>query len=162
MARRRCKAKTKARKRCRAAPLRDSDTCLAHSDAKTRESTGFVADNGKQGRPRLPRPHEVMRERIENDIDQVLAPLFDGLEASAGITIRIGDGQDTLVETPDHRTRIAAAKELLDRVYGKARQALEHTGAGGGPVAHEVDIADPESRRLIGELLRRRAAAGQK
>lgn len=30
--------------------------------------------------------------------------------------------------------RVAAARELLDRGYGKASQPLEHAGAGGGPL----------------------------
>ncbi len=30
--------------------------------------------------------------------------------------------------------QVNAAKELLDRGYGKPAQALEHTGGGGGPL----------------------------
>ncbi len=46
--------------------------------------------------------------------------------------------------------RVAAAVALLDRGYGRPRQALEHSGDGGGPVAvsivHEViDAADPSA-----------------
>ncbi len=46
--------------------------------------------------------------------------------------------------------RVAAATALLDRGYGRPRQALEHTGDGGGPVevsiVHEViDAADPSA-----------------
>jgi D-alanyl-D-alanine carboxypeptidase len=36
--------------------------------------------------------------------------------------------------------RIAAAKELLDRGYGKATQSMEHTGANGVPLPTEFVI----------------------
>lgn len=41
--------------------------------------------------------------------------------------------------------RVAAANGLLDRGWGKPRQAVEHTGEGGGPVAVTVThrIVDP-------------------
>jgi hypothetical protein len=32
------------------------------------------------------------------------------------------------------QAKIAAAKEILDRGFGKAKQVLEHTGEDGGPV----------------------------
>jgi hypothetical protein len=44
----------------------------------------------------------------------------------------------TLVKIMDSsendQARIAAAKEILDRAYGKAKQAIEATGPDGGPV----------------------------
>lgn len=41
----------------------------------------------------------------------------------------------TLMKTSDsHQARIAAAKELLDRGYGKAVQGVELTGKDGQPV----------------------------
>lgn len=39
--------------------------------------------------------------------------------------------------------RVSAAKELLDRAYGKAPQAV--TGEGGGPVALTVSWLQPQS-----------------
>ena len=41
----------------------------------------------------------------------------------------------TIMLTSENDTaKIAAAKELLDRGYGKPTQALEHSGPDGGPV----------------------------
>jgi hypothetical protein len=34
--------------------------------------------------------------------------------------------------------RVAAADKLLDRGYGKAPQAMEHSGPGGGPVTYRL------------------------
>jgi hypothetical protein len=38
--------------------------------------------------------------------------------------------------------RMEAAKELLDRGFGKPIQATEHMGEGGGPVIFRVEYAD--------------------
>ncbi len=41
----------------------------------------------------------------------------------------------TIMRNSDNDTaKIAAAKELLDRGYGKPTQAMEHSGPDGGPV----------------------------
>jgi hypothetical protein len=39
-----------------------------------------------------------------------------------------------LTTSENHSARISAAKELLDRGYGKSMQAVELTGADGGPL----------------------------
>lgn len=51
-----------------------------------------------------------------------------------------------LMKAADSDTaRIAAARELLDRGYGKPRQAIEHTGNDGGPITLlETVIVDPQ------------------
>ena len=58
-----------------------------------------------------------------------------------------------------------AAAWLLERLEPEAwalKRRLEHSGPEGGPVpvdtTPELDIADPETRRLLNELLTRRAA----
>jgi hypothetical protein len=74
----------------------------------------------------------------------------------------VGQGESASVErVPDHDARIKAARELLDRAYGRARMALEHTGSEGGPIelkgAAGVDLrrlSDGELKELEG-LLRR-------
>lgn len=48
--------------------------------------------------------------------------------------------------------RVGAASAVLDRGWGRPRQALEHTGDGGGPVQFEdVTVkADEFARRITG------------
>lgn len=113
-----CTSTTKAGAACKARPLKDRDVCLAHSDAETRRSLEFVGGGPGSGRPANPRAVDVIRERIEQDIDRVIAPLWDALDAS-------NKGGE------DHATRIAAARELLDRGYGKPKQATELSGSVG-------------------------------
>lgn len=51
-----------------------------------------------------------------------------------------------LTTSENHSARIAAAKELLDRGYGKSKQSVELTGEDGGPMQFEKivrEIVDP-------------------
>jgi len=45
------------------------------------------------------------------------------------------------VRAKSEAARVAAIRELLDRGFGKAVQALEHAGERGGPpVAHSIEV----------------------
>ena len=57
----------------------------------------------------------------------------------------------TDLEAP-HSARVSAANALLDRGYGKPMQAVEMTGADGGPIKHEevARDADAFTRRISG------------
>lgn len=48
------------------------------------------------------------------------------------------DGEKEQITVPDYRTRLESLKYLTDRRDGKAKQALEHTGAKGGPITFTV------------------------
>jgi hypothetical protein len=63
---------------------------------------------------------DVIRERIEEDIEPVIAALIDALTADRGVVV--GQGESASVErVPDHDARIKAARELLDgRMDGRA------------------------------------------
>lgn len=43
--------------------------------------------------------------------------------------------------------RVSAANAILDRAHGKPKQAMEHTGAGGGPIRH-VDLSNLTDEQL--------------
>ena len=40
--------------------------------------------------------------------------------------------------------KVSAAKEIMDRAYGKATQPMEHSGSGGGPIEHNHNVAVDE------------------
>jgi hypothetical protein len=134
MTSRRCQGTTKRGAPCRAKPLTGSDYCVAHSDAETRASMGFTPDAGKLGgRPPNPRPAEILRQRIEADIDKWYDVLIEAREAERAVVV--GHGEHAEVEmVPEYGTRLAAFREALDRAWGKPKQATEITGADGGPV----------------------------
>ena len=161
-----CTGTTRAGGACKANPLKGTDRCLAHSDAETRGSVGFVPDNGKGGRPKMPKPSDVARRLIEENVAVLLRPHFRalGLELNDDLTVErlhrgaivVHQGEATTIE--DLGAQIAAAEKLLDRVYGKARQqvdlAVEDDHAG------TALITDPELREEARALLRRAAGLG--
>lgn len=132
-----CKGTTRAGKPCKAPPLHGGDFCMAHADAKTRESAGFIARNGKQGRPRKPTVIEAIREKVEAQADEVVAKLWH-MANNAERAVVVGTGPQARVEiVPDHDLRLKALRELLDRSHGKPKQATEISGPDGGPIPTE-------------------------
>lgn len=105
-------------------------TCYAHltPDQKTRYAKLQGQDGAKTiGRPRQPRVVDALREQVEAHVAEIIGPLFEALEADKPIVV--GNGPTAHVEMhPDHRTRIQAIQEIMDRVYGKSKQTTEHTG----------------------------------
>lgn len=146
MADRECQGKTKKGQPCKAAPLRDSSFCLAHANEETRESAGFGGSQPNAGRPRVPRVTEVMRDWVEEHAHEILAPYRDAIRGA--MILVTYEGVATVSEIPDLGARIAAAEKLQDRVLGKPRQALEHTGAEGGPIAHTLDLTKLTDEQL--------------
>jgi hypothetical protein len=120
----------------------------------------------------VPRSTELQRQLVEEHAWAVVRPFFRtlGLDVDKDGTVRdlergavhVGRDNDGGVHTStveDLGAQIAAAEALLNRVYGRPRQALEHTGAGGGPieVARGIDLrklSDLELEQLE-ELLTR-------
>jgi hypothetical protein len=124
MAKRRCTKKTKAGKSCRAWPLAGTNRCISHSDRKTQESTGFGVNGG---RPRKPRVVEVLREQVEAEIQDWLRPLYEAREATTAVVV--GTGPKAHLEVvPDYRVRLQAAREVLDRIYGRPTTHAEVKG----------------------------------
>jgi hypothetical protein len=110
-----CGETTKTGAICGRNTIDDLAVCLAHAPAEVRALRGFTPEAGKLGgRPAKPRVVDVLRERIEEDAERVLRPFFDALDAAS----RGGDD-------PDHAIRLAAARDLLDRGYGKPRQGTD-------------------------------------
>lgn len=139
-----CSATTKAGKPCKAAPLKDRDVCLAHADEETRTSTNFQ-QGPRPGRPRSPRVIDVLRERIEADIDRWLKPLEDGLTAERGLVV--GDGPAARIEyVEDHATRIKAFREGMDRAFGRPTQTHDIT------TRVEESEVDREISELLGQM----------
>jgi len=67
----------------------------------------------------------VWQAEVERDFERVVKPLFDALEANQSAAFQ---GEVVASQVPDFDKRLAAAREILDRVYGKSTQKTEHTG----------------------------------
>jgi hypothetical protein len=169
-----CSATTRKGQPCKAPPLKGTDYCMAHAPANVRESAGFVPDNGKAGRPRLPRPTETARRLIESNQAAILRPHFRALgyeviEGDDGLRlepiegggaklhgISQKDGRIIVSEHDDLGAHMNASDKLQDRVYGRPRQAVEVTGEDGGPVLTSgIDLSGltAEELRALRELL---------
>jgi hypothetical protein len=145
-----CSAITKKGKPCRAAALKNQDVCLAHADGKRREKTGFRADNGKQGRKPKPRVIDVLKERIEDEIEDVIAVYREATKAT-----RIENGR----EVPDYAIRLRAVEALNDRAYGKPKQVSEISGPEGGPLEHAHIPTEDEFQKSVAKILAEADAA---
>jgi hypothetical protein len=154
---RRCTGTTTGGEPCKAAPLKGTERCAAHplSPGSTRfGSPAQAREAGVQGgRPRVPRSTELQRRLVEEHAWAVVRPFFRTLgldvdehgavcELERG-AVHVGRDKDGGVHTSDVEdlgAQVAAAEALLNRVYGKPRQQLEHTGPHGRPI--ELDAAD--------------------
>ena len=160
MAKRQCKGKTKAGKRCRNPVVRPSGYCIAHEPRDSEGSRRFGGPQPGSGRPPTPRVVDVMRERVEEQIEAVLAPYFAAI-TEAVMFVKY-EGDLIITDTPDLGARIAAAEKLLDRVYGKPRQTIEHAGPGlDTPIPVEFDLGE-KAREVLADVLRGRPATGTK
>ncbi len=160
-----CSGATKAGKPCKAAPLKDRDVCLAHADLETRESTGFVPDNGFGGRPKNPRAVDVLRERLEAELDEWFAVLIRARDAANVKVVGEDEAGPITAEIPDHMVQLRAFTEVFDRVYGKPRQSTEISGPEGGPVrtagdAPSLDKLSPGDLRDYLALVRKMRGDG--
>jgi hypothetical protein len=76
VARRQCKGTNRFGEPCGAAPLTDRDYCSAH-DPVLPVSTRFQGGaKPGGGRPPKPRVTDIMRQRVEENADKILAPYF--------------------------------------------------------------------------------------
>jgi hypothetical protein len=67
-----------------------------------------------------------------------------------------------IAKSEDHKDQIRAMEVLLDRGYGKATQAHEHSGPDGGPIEH-MDVTNLTDAELDAfETLAGKAAAGER
>lgn len=106
-------------------------------------------------------------------MEKVLGPYwrtlgFDLVRTDAGLELReregggaklYGESKEGVIRVSDHDdlgAMVTVAEKLQDRVFGRPKQAVEHT-APDGPVLSAV-VMDPELAEVGRELLRRAAA----
>ena len=138
---RRCHATNTRGDPCRAAPLRDSQWCSAHDPqlpAAIRFGSREQAAEAATGvQRRTPSVTEQMRERVERESAAILAVYFEALDAG---------------ETAELRMR--AAERLLDRCFGRPRQAMELAAA----AEREGQFVEQMAAQIVEVMTQRRAA----
>jgi hypothetical protein len=98
---------------------------MGHQPREVQQSRGFGGAQPGAGRPPKPRVIDVLRERIEADIDKWLKPLEDGLAAERMVVARNGE---IVGSEPDHAIRLSAFREGMDRSHGRPKQSTEISG----------------------------------
>lgn len=159
MPKRQCKGKTKAGKRCRNPVVAASGYCLAHDPENRGENRRFGGRQPGAGRPRTARPSEVMREWVEEHVQELLDPYVRGLRATIVVKTGVDDeGEPEFSAQPDIEFRQKSAERLLDRAYGRPAQAVELTGSDNGP-AIEIVAKDDRAAGIAAEEFLRRLAS---
>jgi hypothetical protein len=163
-----CSGTTRKGTPCKAAPLKGTDRCLAHTDKEARGSIRFGGPQPGSGRKPLPKPTELARQLVERHVTAIFRPHFKALGLMLhddGTTTKLDTGaivvhhgQATGIE--DLGAQIAAARELLDRVYGKPRQATETSGPDGSPIEQLIVPTDADRARKVATILAEAGAAG--
>lgn len=125
----------------------------------------------------MPKPTDVARQLIEENIAVVLRPHFLSLGYSietrpgerpvltpiaggGGGAMMYGESKDgEVVPSPfeDIAAQIDAAEKLLDRIYGRPKATVD-AQVRTESLEVRFDATDPEARDLLGELLRGRPA----
>lgn len=151
MAKRRCTAKTKAGKKCKAPPLVGQDTCISHSSKATQADAGFGgAENGAKGGEarRVPKLTELLKQRVEEQADEILDRLFAMLDAERAVVV--GTGPKARVEiVSDPELALRAIREIYDRAEGRPKSVSEFSGE----VTHRsAEKIDREVERLTERL----------
>lgn len=173
----RCGKPTKKGPPCKNSPVKGKKRCIGHLPKKEKEALGFGGPQPGSGHPGKPKPTEIMRHLVEQHVQVVLAPHFRTLgydvvrdDESGELTIverkgggakLHGESKAGIVKVSNHDdlgAHIAAAEKLLDRVYGRPKQATELTGAEGGPV--ELVPVSREKARTVGGILAGVGAGG--
>jgi hypothetical protein len=189
MAKRSCHGEKKDGSPCGAPPLKPGTViegttvtgkwCILH-DEDLPDSARIGGAQPGSGRPRVPTATEVMRKLVEENVCAVLSPHFKILgfdvvideEKGIGLVAREGGGaklygesREGVINASDYEdlgAQLAAAEKILDRVFGKAKQSTELTGANGKPI--EVDaIGVPTTQEFhegVASILAAAGAAG--
>lgn len=180
---RRCEGITKKGAPCGTSPLKPGTViddisvsgrwCISH-DEDLKGSTTFGGPQPGSGRPRVPKPTEVGRRLVEENIAAVQRPYWRALGYDVEITsegprvvkvdgggakiygVSAKDGVVYVSEHDDLGAMIGASEKLQDRAFGRPKQMTEITGADGGPVeVSGVDLSKLEADELcrLRELL---------
>jgi hypothetical protein len=184
-----CHGKTKRGTICDANALRKGTViegvvvsgkwCRSHDEDIPASATfgARARENGRLGgRPRTPKPTEVMRQLVEENAEHILGPYFRTLglrivraedgsmhaevdrDGGAKLFGESKDGEIKMTSIDDLGAMIAAADKVLDRIFGKPKQSTELTGAEGGAV--EIVPVSREKARQVGGIVAAVGAGG--
>ncbi len=104
-------------------------------DTDSERDAGGKFTKGNKGGPGRARLPEAVRDMMVAATPKAAQALIAALDADSG------EG------TPDHEVRMKAANYIMDRIYGKAAQAV--VGDDGGPIRVDMGLLE-QLQRLVG------------
>lgn len=135
-----CKATTKAGKPCRSTSVHENGYCTAHQPQDFKDSIGLGGAQKNPGPKVKPRLIDVLRQEVEERMQEVTAPFWDNLTSD------------------NPKIAMEAAKELLDRSYGKPKQATEISGPEGEPIELVKLPTDKDWEGAVAKVLKQSGA----
>ncbi len=152
---RRCTATTKTGKRCKAWALHGHLVCMSHADKAVQAKAGFGgSENAAKGgaAKRVPKLSELLRQRVEEQADEILDRLFGMLDAQRAVVV--GTGPKARIEVVDDPELILRAiREIFDRAEGRPKSVSEFSGKVEHKHSDQLDRAiEAELQRLSERL----------
>lgn len=169
-----CEGLTKAGIPCHMPARKGEDFCGNHHPDPEIRAWQQRKSGLSPGKPRVKRFTELQREVVESALQEFMRPYMETLglkinfdeEGAASVERLPGggakvvgmskDGDVNLSDVEDLGAQVKAVESMMDRIYGKARQSHEVTGAGGGP----VEVSVPQSMDRAAQVAKVLAEAG--
>lgn len=152
----------------------DTTKCWGHQSKEVKDSKGFGGSQEGSGRPKLKDPFDVAREAVRQHAELLIRPHFkalgfdiaivqhkDGAEleitpiegGGAKVYGESRDGEIVPSKIEDLAAQITAAEKIIDRLWGRPKQAVEHSG--GMEVKHTdlAPIQRPEHTDKVQQVL---------
>lgn len=92
----------------------------------------------------------IVDDVVDRLLENAAMSAYEILEASV---VKAAGVKRAGLDSDDAKLRQDVSSEILDRILGRAKQRLEHTGEGGGPIEHmEVGLDAKERNRALAAL----------
>lgn len=157
----------------------DPSKCWGHQSKDVKERKGFGGAQEGSGPKKLDDPFDVAREAVRQHAELLIRPHFKVLgydieikhtadgpellltELKDGGAKLFGESKDGVVKMSrfeDLGAQIAAAEKLIDRLWGRPKVAVEHSGGQKFEIVDTTPIQDPGHAAAVAQILARARA----
>ena len=128
---------------------RGTNACWGHQPKEVKEEVGFGGAQEGSGRPRIPRPSELIIQKLEQRAEELADKILQiAIEGSKTVVVPGGrDDPGFTEEVEDQQLQLRATQYAIDHLIGKAVQRNELVG-GGEPVQIDLTPSDEKARKI--------------
>lgn len=159
---------------CGKALYQDTNMCWGHQPKEVKAEKGFGGAQEGGGRPKLADPFDVAREAVRQHAELLIRPHFKALgydieikqttdgpilhiaelpEGGAKVYGESKDGEIIPSNIEDLAAQIVAAEKLIDRLYGRPKVAVEHSGGQTFEIVDTTPIERPDHATSVAQLI---------